>query len=109
MGVKDLLIQDYELVTYNGFLLDHMLWKYWSREYAKIVDLMECFSLIYACERGWLDEDNTQLYAWQKLSTALSYYDLKDCNVDIYNPLDVIKKTRQLHLAMTANEVEAVR
>lgn len=61
--VKDLLNQHCELVTYDGFLLDHLLWKFWNRDYAKIVDLMEKVTLQIGGSRNWFDENGEPLYS----------------------------------------------
>ena len=99
--VKDLLTQDYELVTYNGYLLEHMLWKFWNCETANIVDLMEDFAIVYAKDHGWYKDGEEPFYVWKKLITALEYYyGEQDEDVDIYKPFEVIEKTRFLHIAM---------
>ena len=98
--VNDLLTQGCELITYNGYLLEHMLWKFWNCETANIVDLMEDFAIVYAKKQGWYTESEP-FYVWRKLITALEYYyGEQDEDVDIYNPLEVIEKTRFLHIAM---------
>lgn len=102
--ICDLLNMGFELITYNGYLLESMLWKYWNREDAKIVELMEPFAELYGESREWIDDDGKPLYIWQKLSTALRYYGIQDSEVDIYNPMEVIQKTRLLHIAMTDDE-----
>ena len=61
---------------------------------------MEEFSVIYGEELDWTYEDGEPLYIWQKLSTALDYYGVEDSAVDIYNPMEVIKKTLTLYRKM---------
>ena len=66
----------------------------------KIKDLMEEFSVIYGEQCGWTDEYGDPLYIWQKLSTALDYYDVADSAVDINDPMQVLKKTLSLYRKM---------
>ena len=82
-----------------------MLWQFWGfNEYKKIIDLMENFAVIYGKYKDWDTEDGS-LYIWQKLETALRYYNLKgykikECKVDIYDPRDVLEKTIILYDCM---------
>lgn len=98
--VRDLLVNRVELITYNGNLLDRMIWKFWNWDNTKIKDLMEEFSVIYGEQCGWTDEYGDPLYIWQKLSTALDYYDVADSAVDINDPMQVLKKTLTLYRKM---------
>jgi hypothetical protein len=98
--VRRLLSENVELITYNGCLLRHMIWKFWNYDSNRVRDLMEEFSVIYGEELDWTYEDGEPLYIWQKLSTALDYYGVEDSAVDIYNPMEVIKKTLTLYRKM---------
>ena len=102
--MKDLLNQHCELVTYDGFLLDHLLWKFWNRDYAKIVDLMEKVTLQIGASRNWFDENGEPLYIWRNLSDALRFYGVTDADVNLNDPMGVIQKTMLLHQMMLAAE-----
>lgn len=105
LDIKKLMIKNALFITYNGELLFNMLWRFWGyNEYKNIIDLMEQFAVIYGEYKDWNTEDGS-LYVWQKLETALKYYNLlgykiSDCKVDIYDPTDVLNKTIILYDCM---------
>lgn len=105
MEIKKLMCEEAIFITYNGELLYNMLWQFWGfNEYKKIIDLMEQFAVVYGKYKDWDTEDGS-LYIWQKLETALKYYNLrgykiKDCKIDIYDPRDVLEKTIILYECM---------
>lgn len=105
LEIKRLMVEGAYFITYNGELLYNMLWQFFGfNEYKRIIDLMEQFAVIYGKYKDWETEDGS-LYIWQKLETALKYYNLrgykiKDCKVDIYDPRDVLEKTIILYYCM---------
>lgn len=104
--VKKLMVEGALFITYNGDLLSRMLWQFWGyNEYKNIIDLMEQFAVIYGKYKYWETEDGECLYIWQKLKTALKYYNLlgykiSDCKVNIKDPYDALKKTIILYDCM---------
>lgn len=100
--VEKILRSETKLITYNGLLLCNMIYKFWNRDDFKIEDLMEEFSFIYKEEKDWISSDNNP-YCWKKLTDALTYYNVKKNDVNIFDPLDVIKKTMTLYRKMEHN------
>lgn len=62
LPVKDLLNQHCELVKYDGFPLDHLFWKFWNRDYAKIVEFMKKITLQIGVLQNWFNENVEPLY-----------------------------------------------
>jgi|GEM_PF-4535977 len=98
--VRQLLLLECELITYNGTLLSNMIYCYWNFENPNILDLMDKFSYVYQEENSWDSWYCDNPYRWQKLQTSLRYYHVKNFIVNIYNPHEVIKKTLTLYRKM---------
>lgn len=111
LEIKKMLISNALFITYNGDLLNRMIWQFFGFiDYKNIIDLMEIFAIEYGKIKDWETEDGS-LYIWQKLTTALNYYRIRgidiernDCEVNIYDSADVLNKTVILYYAMKAYE-----
>jgi len=98
--VRQLLLLECELITYNGTLLNNMIYCYWNFENPNILDLMDKFSYVYQEENEFSWDCWENPYKWQKLQRALRYYHVKNFIVDIYNPHETLKKTLLLYRKM---------
>lgn len=103
---KILIDESVKLITYNYNMLWSLIYTYFRIDLQdnKVIDLMSEFAEIYGQLPEWVDNiDSWEYpvhYTWQKMSTCLGYYKVKNNNVDIYNPVDVVKKTLTIYRHM---------